>query len=154
MPPEEDEALYLRATGDWGLSAEVEWAPDEDFSVAALSLATELSRQQRRGLNQRIDWKSVLARFEKGIRVAIDSTNKTAGALHLNGALAEVAGADVAPWYLTTDGLHYPDQTWYLPRWDIYRSEGHPANPLLMPVWADKTEWSYISRAAVDLYSK
>lgn len=153
VPPDEEEVLYLKATGDGGLLVEVEWEPNEDFSVAALNLSTELSKRQRRGLNQRIDWKSVLSRFEKGFKVAIDSSNKTQGALHLHGALFEVAGADSAPWYLTTEGLHYPAKDWFLPRYDIFRPVPHPAKALVMPEWADYKEWSYIARSAVGLYS-
>lgn len=153
VPPDEEEILYLSATGDRGLLVEVEWEPNEEFTVAALNLSTELSRQQRRGLNQRIDWESVLSRFEKAFKVAIDSSNKTEGALHLHGALVEVAGADSAPWYLTTEGLHYPAKDWFLPRYDIFKPAPYQAKPLVMPEWADNKEWSYIALSAVGLYS-
>lgn len=150
VPATEFEVLYLTASGDFGLQSDVEWEPNEDFSVAAIKLAKDLSRQHRRGLNQRIEWKSVLARFEKSIKIAIDSTNKTKDAIQLRGALVEVAGPDSAPWYLTTEGLHYPSRPWYCSRWKIV----DPKTPLLMPEWADKSEWSYITHAALTLYQR
>lgn len=153
IPPEEEEVLYLNATGGFGLWAEIPWEPHEDFSVAALNLATALSREQHRGINERIDWQPVLVRFEKAIRVAIDSANRTPSALHLHGALAEVAGPDASPWYLTSQGVHYPAQGWHITKWDVLKKTvGYPAEPLVMPEWANKAEWNYVIQAAESLY--
>lgn len=149
---EEYKALHLNASVDGTGYSEVIWEPDEDFPVAAMALAAELSRGRFRGLAEKIDWEPVLSRFETGIKTAVDASNKVPGALQMNGALVEVAGPDSDPWYLTTDGLHYPSENWFLPRRHIGGNTGWPNNQpqkkVEKPSWADQKEWNYIIRAA------
>ncbi|MFD0760317.1 hypothetical protein [Arthrobacter ulcerisalmonis] len=144
---EEYKALHLNASGK-GLWAEVVWDPDEDFDVAAIRLAKELARNRQRGLAEKIDWKPVLPRFERGIRTAIDASNNVPGALPLKSGLVEVAGSDSAPWYLTSDGLHHPRQDWFLHRRHIGTKSGwpnySPEKKVQKPDWADQKEWDYI----------
>lgn len=146
-PPEEYKALHLNASGK-GIWAEVVWDPAEQFDKAALNLAEELARMRHRGLAEKIDWNPVLPRFEKGIKVAIDASNNVPGSLPFKSGLVEVAGPDSAPWYLTSDGLHYPSQDWFLHRRHIGAKRGWP-NPgvekeVEKPEWADPKEWDYV----------
>ncbi|WP_374152889.1 hypothetical protein [Pseudarthrobacter sp. WHRI 8279] len=152
---EPDEDLMVVAHTQGGKhSSEVTWEPGADFSTVAIELATELNAKRARRLAQKIDWESVINRFENGIKVALDASHGTAGALNIDGALVEVAGPDSAPWYLTDAGLYYPARDWSLKSAsfvtaDTGRESGSPSFPDLdKPSWADPKEWEYmISRA-------
>ncbi|MCC9198256.1 hypothetical protein QNO08_01125 [Arthrobacter sp. zg-Y820] len=155
-PQEECKALHLSASGS-GIYAEVVWDPADQFDRAALNLAGELARMRQRGLAERIDWNSILPRFEKGIKVAVDASNNVPGSLPFKSGLVEVAGPDLAPWYLTSDGLHYPSQNWFLPRLQIGSKRGWP-NPgaekeVKKPEWAVSKEWDYIIDSARSHFS-
>lgn len=154
LAEEPEEELVVAAHTEGGKHAWVTWEPAEDFATVAIDLATELNGQRARGLAEKIEWEPVLTRFEKGVKVALDSSHRAAGALAMDGALLEVAGSDSAPWYLTTDGLYHPSQGWSLPRKSFvvhrrgYGNESRSFPDLDKPLWADPREWEYmVSRA-------
>lgn len=151
---EPEEELVVAAYTEGGKHASVTWEATEDFATVAIDLATELNRQRARGLAQRIDWKPVMTRFEKGVKAALDASHRAPGALAVDGALVEMAGPDSAPWFLTTDGLYNPSQGWSLHRkFFVVHRRGHGNESrnfpdLDRPSWADPTEWEYmVSRA-------
>lgn len=156
---EEDHDLYLAAIPENPQrTAEVVWEPQEDFTAVAGKLADELRRNRGRGLGEKIFWEPILMRFEKGIKTAVSASNKTLGALPLEGPLVEIAGTDSAPWFLTSDGIYHPAQDWYLPRRSIGTNTGRshnvrPGKVVEKPDWADPNEWSYIITSARDHYT-
>lgn len=146
-PPDECKALHLNAESN-GRFTEVVWDPAEEFDRVALDLAEELASMRYRGFAEKIDWDPVLPRFEKAIKVAIAASNNVSGSLPFTSALVEMAGPDSAPWYLTSDGLHYPSKDWFLARRDIGAKRSFPEyvaeKEVEKPDWANSTEWDYI----------
>lgn len=135
------------------LSAEVVWEPGQDFADVAMALAAELNFKRVRGIGQKIEWGPILARLEKALDVAVNSSMKTEGALALDGeVIAFIEGHQ--DWYLTTDGLYCPEISYYLPRQHFYpktRRLGTPsatlteAPPVETPEGVkSETEWKYV----------
>jgi predicted phage tail protein len=155
----ESKKLHLRAVTGPQQSVEVIWEPTEDFESVAGKIADELAVKRFRALHEKIDWTPVLRRFERAIKVAVDSSNKAPDALNLQGPLVEVAGSDAAPWYLTDDALHYPSKGWFRTKeaiggWVIAPMIAtRPENEVEMPDGADLKEWKYILGRARDHFS-
>ncbi|MDR6794611.1 hypothetical protein J2W89_003793 [Pseudarthrobacter oxydans] len=149
-----EEELVLSAYTTSKNDASVTWESDEDFATVAFDLAEELASQGARGLKQQIIWDPVLERFERNFKIALEASNGGDGVLGIDGALVEVAGSDSAPWYLTNEGLYYPNQSWSLPAKSFvipHRGHGYETRSFPdvdKPSWADPAEWDYmVSRA-------
>lgn len=94
--------------------AEVVWEPGVDFSDIAIALATELNATRVRGIAEKIAWGPILARLEKALDVAVNSSMRTPGALAMDGhvhSFVELAHK----WYLTTESLYCPEIDYKLP---------------------------------------
>lgn len=148
------EALIVSAFTKAGKQASVTWEPDEDFATVAFDLAEELASQGARGLKRPILWDPVLARFEQNLKLALEASHGGDGVQGIDGALVEVAGSDSAPWYLTNEGLYYPNRGWSLPAKSFvkphggYGHESRTFPDVQRPSWADPAEWGYmVSRA-------
>jgi len=152
----EHEALHVAVIPKSASPVEVVWEPGQDFVDVAMALAKELNFRRIRGIGQRIEWGPILARLEKGLDVAVNSSMKTQDALPLDGEVsAFIEGSQ--DWYLTTAGLYCPEISYHLPGRTFYpkRRPGSPsatvtADPVLeMPEGVNsETEWKYASGLA------
>lgn len=156
------EALHVSVIPKDAAPAEVVWEPGQDFADVAMALATELNFRRVRGLGQKIEWGPILARLEKGLDVAVNSSMKTENALPLDGEVIAFIEGD-QDWYLTTDGLYCPEIKYHLPRQHFHpktRRIGAPSAtltedpPLEMPEGVNnETEWKYAFGLAKDKFT-
>lgn len=161
----EHEALHVAVIPQEAyLAAEVVWEPGTSFADVAIDLATELNAKRVRGIAEKIEWGPILARLEKGLDVAVNSSMRTAGALALDGkVISFMEGSQ--DWHLTTDGLYCPEISYKLSKTHFYPKPNRTMvrmptatltedPPLEAPEGVkSETEWTYMYQLAKDSFS-